>query len=882
MEGQRDGKRPTVADPPTRKLVAAEASARMGVVPTAPRAWMPGATVGRYLVIEEAGRGGMGLVLRAYDPKLQREVALKTVRTAALSDLDRARILREARAMAQLNHPNVLAVFDVDETETDVVVAMEFVRGSTLRRWMAVERPWREIVRVFIAAGRGLAAAHAVGLLHRDFNPGNVLVGDDGRARVGDFGLARALRTGDSDQGVDSLDGDVEEQGLATPVTVAGIVLGTPPYMAPEQHAALELEAATDQYAFCVSLWEALVGSRPFAGTVEQLVVAKRAGPPSWPGGAPAPRGLGETLRRGMQPSAGHRWPTMDALLDALERHTGGRRSAPWIVGAAIVGTAALWWASQTAEPERCTGARERLAGAWDDERRATVADAVRSTAMPYAESALARVEPALDGYADAWATSYDDACAATTIRGEQSAAVMDLRMGCLRRARQSLVAAVDLLAQADASVVEDAHALVEGLPALDRCSDVDALQAEVAPPLAEEADRVEALRARLADAAALATTGKYAAASVVLDDVEADARALRYTPLRTEILFARGRNLQLSAQYDRSEPVLREALRLALGMRQWNEAHRAATDLVFVVGSGRKRPHEALAFADTATGLAAAMPPDPRADIRLRTNVALTLSVLGRNDEAEQELRAAIEAFRALPDGKLTNLATLRANLAAVLFDLARDDEAEVEARASLELRRRVLGPEHPDVAASHNLVGAVLLGQGRLEEAAAELRAAIAVFERVGSPDHPSLLGSRSNLGLVLLRMRSHEEALAVFRDVLAQQLASDGEDLEVALTQTNMSEALLALDRVDEAIAIAREALVVYGRSVGRDHQESALAHARVGEALSRKGEHDEAIAELRTAVEINERVLTADHPDLLRQRETLAAAERRRAR
>ncbi len=862
MVGQRDGKRPTVADSPTRPLGEA------------PRAWGPGATVGRYLVIEEAGRGGMGLVLRAYDPKLQREVALKTVRTAALSDLDRARILREARAMAQLNHPNVLAVFDVDENETDVVVAMEFVRGSNLRRWMAVQRPWRAIVHMFVAAGRGLAAAHAVGLLHRDFNPGNVLVGDDGRARVGDFGLARALRTGDTDQGLDSADRDPEERGVATPVTVAGIVLGTPPYMAPEQHAALELEAAADQYAFCVSLWEALVGRRPFAGTVEQLVAAKRAGPPSWPGAAP--RAIGETLRRGMQPNAGDRWPSMDALLDALEGHTGDRRIAPWIGGIAIASIAAVWWTSRTPEPELCTGARDRLVGAWDDERRTTVTHAVRATALPYAESALERVEPALDGYAEQWATSYDDACAATTIRGEQSAAAMDLRMACLQRARQSLVAVVDLLARADAGVVEDAHALVESLPELDRCADVDALQAEVAPPRADEADRVDALRARLADAAALATTGKYAAANVVLDDVETNARGLSYAPLRTEILLARGRNLQLSAQYDRSEPLLREALRLALGARQWNEAHRAATELVFVVGSGRKRPHEALAFADTAAGLGGAMPPDPRADVRLKTNIALTLAVLGRNEEAEQELRAAIEAFRALPDGKPANLATLRANLAGVLFDLARDDEAEVEARAALELRLRMLGPEHPDVAGAHNLVGAVLLGQGRMEEAIAELRVAIAVFERVTAPDHPSLLGSRSNLGLALLRTRAHDEALTVFRDVLAQQLASGGEDLEVALTYTNMSEVLLALGRVDEAIAAAREALTLYGRSVGRDHQEAALAHAHLGEALSRKGEHGEAIAEIRMAVEISGRVLAADHPDLVKQRGVLAQA------
>ncbi len=252
---------PEVVPSPSSVLRALES----GEVPTTdvanpsmlpPRSWIGGQEIGRYLVIDELGHGGMGQVLRAYDPKLQREVALKILQVARMSELAQQRLVREARAMARLSHPNVVAVYDVEEdTEHGVVIAMEYVEGITLRRWLKRGPTWSEIVAHFIEAGRGLAAAHAVGLMHRDFKPSNVLVGSDGRVRVTDFGLARMTGATEDPRASPHVVGSREStDSLSIELTEVGAVMGTPRFMSPEHHDDETLDATTDQYSFCVAL----------------------------------------------------------------------------------------------------------------------------------------------------------------------------------------------------------------------------------------------------------------------------------------------------------------------------------------------------------------------------------------------------------------------------------------------------------------------------------------------------------------------------------------------------------------------------------------------------------------------------------------------------
>jgi serine/threonine protein kinase len=260
---------PDSADP--RALVAPTPDAEETTGVTAPPvdfASMHGAKVGRFVVLGDLGAGGMGHVVRAFDPQLGREVALK--RLHADGPEASARAIREAQAVASLSHPNVIAVYDFGEHDDAIFIALELVEGKTLREWMSDgPYPWAIVLDRLEAAGRGLAAAHRVGLVHRDFKPSNVLVGDDGRVRVTDFGLARFIAAPS-----DAMVGDASDSLSSGDVclTRSGVVLGTPAYMAPEQHAGAS-DPSSDQYAFCVVLFEALYGERPFRGATQRELV---------------------------------------------------------------------------------------------------------------------------------------------------------------------------------------------------------------------------------------------------------------------------------------------------------------------------------------------------------------------------------------------------------------------------------------------------------------------------------------------------------------------------------------------------------------------------------------------------------------------------------
>jgi serine/threonine protein kinase len=267
----------------------------------------------------------MGVVVSAHDVALDRKVAIKVVRPdrlAAEPEQGRARLLREAQAMARVSHPNVLTVHEVGTVDQDVFVVMEFVEGETLAAWMAGgPRPWRDVVRMFERAGRGLAAAHRAGLIHRDFKPENVLVTADGEVRVADFGLALSPGCRSAPTAT----------ALALSLTRTGSVLGTPIYMSPEQHRGEEVDARSDQFSFCVALYEALCGCRPFAGDSSgELLAAITERRLTAPVRAVA-RWLRAAVHRGLRPLPADRWPDMEALVDALSRDP-ARTRRPWLV----------------------------------------------------------------------------------------------------------------------------------------------------------------------------------------------------------------------------------------------------------------------------------------------------------------------------------------------------------------------------------------------------------------------------------------------------------------------------------------------------------------------------------------------------------------------
>jgi hypothetical protein len=359
--------RPDDSDPMVRGLGGAptdRASAgRQAQDPVDAHVLSRGDRLARFVVLNRVGTGGMGIVYVAHDPLLNRQVALKVLRPGARGSLRgqeaRTRLLREAQAMARLSHPNVIAVHEVGTVEDEIFLVMELNDGGTLSQWLeAARRPWREVVDVFVEAGRGLQAAHRAGLTHRDFKPDNVLLSRDGRVRVVDFGLVHAPVAGER-----PTHPPTEESPLAMSLTHTGAVLGTPPYMAPEQHRAEAADPRTDQFSFCIALHEGLYGRRPFLGdTYAELVGNVLDGVIAPPPPSDVPPAVHQVLLRGLSADRAGRYPSIEVLLDELCAYAQvdrrrrassaplgpGRRDAPRrgrriaVLGATLVAAGAL------------------------------------------------------------------------------------------------------------------------------------------------------------------------------------------------------------------------------------------------------------------------------------------------------------------------------------------------------------------------------------------------------------------------------------------------------------------------------------------------------------------------------------------------------------
>ena len=354
----------------------------------------PGESLGKYRLERVLGAGGMGIVWAAFDPDLERAVAIKVLRAADSDEILRSRLLREARAMARLKHPNVLTVYEVGTVQNRDYIAMELVDGDNLDAWLSTGPPREQVVDALLAAGRGLAAAHAAGLVHRDFKPQNVLRSREGHVYVTDFGLARGQIEGGSEVeqfAVTALPDELAtgsqyprralDSILDSPLTQTGVLIGTPAYMAPEQFAGRAPDARTDQFAFCVAAWEALTGVRPFRGaTLGELEAAVGGGvrPVGGGGGGGAaelPPRAREVLVRGLDPSPAARWPDVPSLLGALANalapeprvvDSRARTRRLWLLVGAVAGVAAA--ATGLVFALDVGGARSRVASGGGDD----------------------------------------------------------------------------------------------------------------------------------------------------------------------------------------------------------------------------------------------------------------------------------------------------------------------------------------------------------------------------------------------------------------------------------------------------------------------------------------------------------------------------------
>jgi tetratricopeptide (TPR) repeat protein len=888
---------------------APPAPSRDATVPAGPPAGelLPGTRIDRYEILRRVGAGGMGAVYAARDPELARDVALKVMTTQAPTSRNaQARMLREAQAMARLSHPNVVPIYDVGPLGDGVFLAMKLVDGLDARRWLAAERPsWRVALAVLIGAGRGLAAAHAAGIVHRDIKPANILIGADRHAWVTDFGLAR---TGPGDA-ID-LDETVPDTGAPPPrpdggaaLTHTGTVLGTPSYMAPEQHLARPVDARSDQFSFCVLLYEAVHGEHPFvrAGAPREAtlalasdVIAGRVRPP--PARSQVPGWLRRMLLRGLAVDPAARWPSIAALLDAIER----RRNRPRVIATASAAVLALALAfgvgttTRGADDDGCAADAAPLVEMALERARAVMAVAARGD---YGRSLVPRLDRQLSAHASRWLTGSVAACRAQLA----GATLVDRQMACLVRARQAHTAATDLLRMATAASLPDDAVPASTLPDPAACGESSALLANVPRPPPELAVRVADIAAEVERARVLDAAGRYPEARELATKAVASARSLGYRPLLAEALVTQARAMMNVRDWTAVTPF-DEAQRIAV---------EVGDDSLTIEIWARRRYIEEVTRGTQATaeldGLALIEPLVGRSTVSafaralFHNNIGAIANNRGDRVEARRRLRLAVAESRSVGGPGALELVNARINLALNDEDRAQIGERLVDAVNEI---RRLLGDDHPRAILVGMMRGVWLADLARVEEV---LPSACASYESRGSGETISDCwtevgfarderGDRAGAIAAMERATRFSEApeargyLAIWRgdvpgaiEQLAAEIAKHKPDpTENAWTKLFRGKLELAFGRAQRtgsdpraAATLARAIadldaaadVVQYGVVLRR----RARAHAELARALPAGGA--DVAAQARTAVELLRK--EGGRPDEIAELERLAA-------
>jgi serine/threonine protein kinase/tetratricopeptide (TPR) repeat protein len=949
--------------------------------------------IGRFLVLQRLGSGGMGLVYSAFDEQLDRKVAIKLLRPhvahSGRATLGQARLLREAQAMARLAHPNVVTVHEVGTFGDQVFIAMEFLSGVTLKSWLRrTTRRWQEVVDVFVQAGRGLAVAHAAGLIHRDFKPDNVMVLEDPgtgkviRVCVFDFGVVQEVREAALRQGGETIDtggarrtpnpdpedrrrsSDRRTPGATGPIdrararglpsqsspglrfanedsplpsqlpepshdslseppsglTAAGALVGTPMYMAPEQYQQTA-DARSDQFSFCAALFEGLYRKRPFSGdSAAALQRAKLAGRlRARPDGSDVPGWLHLLVLRGLSSDPNQRFPDMEALLRELVRdRLAWRRYA--VVGLAFVAALLVGAFGTRAFVERdpCLRVADAIAEAWSPERRAAIEQAFLASGRSYAASTFASVEAALSRHAGAWADQRRELCAQT--RADPSAPQLVSRGLCLDLRLQEFSALTDLLARADADVVDHAPTAVGQLTPVGACDDVVALLARAPPPPPPRLSAVAtAFADRLAEVRVLEQTGKYAAGLVSARDAVAEARRLDHDPWFAEALLLEGSLHAHLRSLRAAEDALFEASVVAEASRHDEVLARAWTELVRVVGVEQERYDEGERWGKLADAAVRRIGGGPEA-------VALA-GHLGRLHEHRGDLstaqadyeRAAKLAEETLPERHPLR-ATARIDLGGYLLARGRYAEAATAYGEALALRRAVFGNDHPRVAEALSLLARVAWERKNLDQAHALASEALRIcegpgrcspaergqalvdlarieftrgrylegqrlteralelYESIYGSEHTRVASLQMNLGVFAKNLGRHDEARARYQRALQIQRLHHPEDHpDLEPLHINLGTLAMDQDRWTDAREHFRVALEIHRKS--GDDETYGLANLLDNDGVSalRLGDHAAAIDRHTRALAIYTRDHGDTHPDVVRVRTHLAQAD-----
>ncbi|MEM9458888.1 MAG: serine/threonine-protein kinase [Myxococcota bacterium] len=816
------------ADDSMRALLAAVAAAPpVQLEQTAPAPIDPGTIVdGAYRVLRRLGGGGMGVVYLAEHVELERRVALK-LHLGSVDSQELARLRREARVMARLSDPHVLTVHGVGTHQGRMFIAMEYAEGGTLSAWLEQgPHDWRQTVGLLVQAGRGLAAAHHVGVVHRDFKPDNVLIGADGRARVADFGLARR-----SDDPARLTTGSVPAFDPAPDAhrfTVTGAVVGTPAYMSPEQFDGFEVGPASDQFAFCVVLYEALTGQRPFAaGSMVELADAVHSGRPlPVPEEVRVPRRLWALVARGLRPIPGDRHGSMQGLVQQLERLlTARQRRLRWIGGGTALGAALLIGngVAVMAAPRPCEGAELQLGAAWDADRREAVVSAWPDLDPSVRGAALG----ALDDWAVEWGAQRREICEATRVHERMSEMVFGLRMACLDRVAARVEGLTAALSEAGARRPLDEAMVRAELPKLARCEDVDDLERlsnrfadrSVFESTAQERAQVEA-EALLTRASTRMRLGRDDMA-VLAEQAEAIGRAHDLSVVRSRAL-----HLLAEDRVTRGDPQGAQSLRTkALGLAALAGSDDAAADL---------------AVSEAGAALAAGQLDVAAVHLQYFENFASQVRDPAMAEQLRQ--RAQVVEGTLLRERGEAQVAIER------LLPIAEDGSADVTLRVTALME-----------------LGRAYKGRGRLEEALGAWESLDELLVGLRGPEHPDLASVLNNLALVRIALDQEPRALRDLERAEAIVVAALGPEHPILATLwTNQGWAQRRLGRLQSARVLQERSLALRRTLRGDDDPSLAYPLDELGALARESGEHDRALGLLEQALTLRRAALGADHP------------------
>lgn len=792
------------APPPTATLTASAVDE--------PAELPRGALLGRYVVLEKVGAGGMGRVYAAYDPDLDRRVALKVLRGGVgggATGLAAARLVQEARALARLEHPNVLRVHDVGIAEGQVFVATELLVGRDLAAWAAAEpRSFAALADVFLEIGKGLAAAHAEGLVHRDVKPANMMVGDDGRVLLVDFGIAGEAPA--EEGGVlaaAALTGGGGRGRLAALVPAGA---GTPGYMAPEQAAGKSAGPAADQYAFALSFYRLLYGEAPR--------LAPGGGLAAPPARRDVPRRLWPILRRALEAEESRRFPALRDFLAALAEIRSARRrrlfqAAALAVGLAGVAAFASW---RVSSESACFGGGDRFASLWNPSRAAALERRVAA-----APGAFAALRGAIEAYGASFAEAGELFCRETR-QGSASPQLLDLRNDCLDQRLRELDATLELALERPQLEPARIADMVAGLVPVAVCGESRALRAPAAQALdAAGQARLAELRRQQAGLRALWTASAFADGRAASAAAVEAGRALGHLPLLAELLLQRGLFEDALVEAE-AGATLEEASLTAAASRHDRVLAEALIRRVRVAGLREER----FADAERLAGLARA-----------------ALAGLG----GPALLEADLDDFEGL--------------IARQRGDFARAAERH---QAALALRRRELGPDHPLLANSYLRLGNLADDQNRQKEARDYLERALAIQERQFGPSHPALATTLTRLGTLAREdgdlaaaRRHHQRALE-----LRLRVFGEGK-VPVAESRAYLGE----LDALAHDFPAARRqfaaALAAFDAELGPGHSRRGILLATMASAFTEAGADREAVAPYTEAAAILARAFGPEH-------------------